>query len=254
MNSLAIDIHPGTHKIVWHIGGWYFHGDTIISTLIAGAIVLGLGFFMRARLSVRKPGKVQLFYETVVGEVERQVEEAIGLKTAAFVVPLAFALFLFIMIANWLALIPTKEYIPPPASDPNLTYALAILVIVWMHIAGVRKNGRKYYSHIFEKPRALIPLRIIEEIIKPFTLALRLFGNIFAGTIMLALIAALPWFVLWAPEVLWKLFDAFIGLIQAFIFGLLTVLYMASIRPHDEHGAEPSSTAGVIKEGTAQAH
>ena len=231
----SIHITPGEHKIIWKIGGIEFHGDTIISTLVAGALILLLGFFMRSRLSVRKPGKVQLFFELVTDQVEKQVEDSIGIRTAPWAVPLAFTLFLFILIANWLALIPTKEYIPPPASDPNLTYALALLVIITMHIAGVRRNGRKYYAHLFEKPRVLAPLRIVEEVIKPVTLSLRLFGNIFAGTIMLALIAALPAFILWAPEVIWKLFDAFIGLIQAFIFGLLTVLYLSSIKPHEEH-------------------
>ena len=246
----SIDIHPGEHKITWHAFGLTFHGDTIIATLIAGAIIVGLGFYMRSRLSVRKPGKVQLFFEVVTDQVEKQVEDSMGIKTAPWVVPLAFSLFLFILIANWLALIPTKEYVPPPAADPNLTYALALLVIVTMHVAGVRKNGAKYYAHIFEKPLVLAPLRIIEEIIKPVTLSLRLFGNIFAGTIMLALIAALPSFILWAPEVLWKLFDAFIGLIQAFIFGLLTVLYLSSIRPHEDHaehegGGQPDRTDEV---------
>jgi F-type H+-transporting ATPase subunit a len=242
IHALAtIHITPGEHKIIWYIGGIEFHGDTIISTLIAGALILLLGIFMRSRLSVRKPGKVQLFFELVTDQVEKQVEDSIGVRTAPWAVPLAFTLFLFILFANWLALIPTNEYIPPPASDPNLTYALALLVIITMHVVGIRKNGAKYYAHIFEKPRVLIPLRIVEEIIKPVTLSLRLFGNIFAGTIMLALIAALPAFVLWAPEILWKLFDAFIGLIQAFIFGLLTVLYLSSIKPHEEHGDDHSS-------------
>ena len=61
----SIHITPGEHKIIWHICGLELHGDTIISTLIAGAIILLLGFFMRSRLSMRKPGKVQLFFETV---------------------------------------------------------------------------------------------------------------------------------------------------------------------------------------------
>src|SRR6478672_5271935 len=241
----SINITPGEHKIDWHVFGLDLHGDTIISTLIAGAIVIVLGFLMRSRLSVRKPGKLQLFFETVTDQVEKQVESSIGIRTAPWVVPLAFTLFLFILTANWLALIPTKEFIPPPTADPNLTYAMALFVIITMHVAGIRINGaKKYYAHIFEKPRVLAPLRIIEEIIKPFTLALRLFGNIFAGTIMLALIAALPVFILWAPEVIWKLFDAFIGLIQAFIFGLLTVLYMASLAPHKEaHEVEPHGRA-----------
>ncbi|SHF67256.1 ATP synthase F0 subcomplex A subunit [Jatrophihabitans endophyticus] len=239
-----IDIQPGHHKIVWKLGAITLHGDTIIATVIAGAIILALGFWMRRRLSVRQPGGVQLFFETVSKQVEDQVESSMGIRTAPWVVPLAMALFLFILFANWLSLIPTKEYIPPPASDPNTTYALAILVILTMHVMGVKKNGLKYYAHIFEKPRALIPLRIVEEIVKPVTLALRLFGNIFAGTIMIAIIVALPTTVLWIPEILWKLFDAFIGLIQAFIFALLTVLYLSSLNPHASHPEEQPGTPG----------
>jgi F-type H+-transporting ATPase subunit a len=246
----SINITPGEHKIDWHVFGLDLHADTIISTLIAGAIIIILGFVMRAHLSVRKPGKLQLFFETVTDQVEKQVESSLGIRTAPWVVPLAFTLFLFILTANWLALIPTKEFIPPPTADPNLTYAMALFVIITMHVAGIRINGaKKYYAHIFEKPRILAPLRIIEEIIKPFTLALRLFGNIFAGTIMLALIAALPAFILWAPEVIWKLFDAFIGLIQAFIFGLLTILYMASLNPHEGESHEQADHHESAAEG-----
>jgi F-type H+-transporting ATPase subunit a len=153
-------------------------------------------------------------------------------------VPFAMALFLFILISNWISIIPTghhPEYAPPPASDVNLTYALAVLVIGTMHVVGIRKRGvRGYYGHLFRKPWALIPLNLVEELIKPVTLALRLFGNIFAGTIMVALIAAMPAFILWLPDIIWKLFDMFIGLIQAFIFGLLTVLYLSSIKPVEE--------------------
>ena len=147
-------------------------------------------------------------------------------------------LFLFILIANWLALIPSPgdpEYLIPPASDVNLTYALALFVIVLMHVSGVRKKGlRGYYGHLFRKPRLLIPINIIEELAKPLTLALRLFGNIFSGVIMVSLIALFPAYILWAPNVLWKLFDAFIGLIQAFIFALLTIIYFVSLSPEEE--------------------
>ena len=234
---LAIDIKPGEH-IHWHVFGVTLNGDTISGTLLAGAIIIVLGLLLRRSASTREPGGIQLFFETVVSEVERQVEDTMGVRTAPFVIPLATTLFLFILIANWIAIIPTghhPEYVPPPASDVNLTYAMAILVIVWMHIAGVRKNGvRGYYAHVFRKPRILIPLNILEEIMKPITLALRLFGNIFSGVIMVSLIAAMPAVVLWLPEILWKLFDAFIGLIQAFIFGLLTILYFSSLKPAEE--------------------
>ena len=98
----------------------------------------------------------------------------------------------------------------------------------------------------------LLPLNILEELVKPITLALRLFGNIFAGGIMLALIAGLIPHLrsLWAPNMVWKTFDMLIGAIQAFIFALLTVLYFGMAgaghgdarATHDEHDEAPTST------------
>lgn len=236
-HTVAINITPGEH-IHWKLFGLTLNGDTITGTLIAGAIIVLLGFLISRRASVRQPTKLQLAFETITQQVEKQVEDSMGVKTAPFVVPLAMTLFLFILISNLISIIPTghhPEYAPPPASDVNLTYAMALLVIGTMHVVGIRKRGlRGYYGHLFRKPRILIPLNILEELIKPFTLALRLFGNIFAGVIMVSLLAALPPLVLWAPQILWKLFDSFIGLIQAFIFALLTVLYMSSIAPQEE--------------------
>ena len=110
--------------------------------------------------------------------------------------------------------------------------ALLVMVSVWIY--GIRQKGVKgYFKHFVEPFPILLPLNILEELIKPLTLALRLFGNIFAGGIMLALIGLLPLYILWAPNLLWKLFDMAIGGIQAFIFALLTVLYfaMAGRRP-----------------------
>lgn len=235
--NLAISVEVGQHW-QWHIGGVTLNGDTVLGTIVAGLVLIGLGLLMRRRVSAREPGKIQLFFETVTSEVEARVEESLGIKTAPFVVPLAFTLFLFLLFANWIAIIPTghhPEYMPPPASDVNLTYALALLVIVLMHITGVRKKGfRGYYHHLITPTKFMLPLNIIEEIMRPVTLALRLFGNIFSGVIMVSLIALFPAYILWAPEVIWKLFDAFIGLIQAFIFGLLTVLYFGSARPAEE--------------------
>ena len=112
----------------------------------------------------------------------------------------------------------------------------------WVGVSafGIRSSGlRNYLKHFVQPFPILLPLNILEELIKPLTLALRLFGNIFAGGIMLALIGLLPAYLLWAPNVLWKLFDMAIGGIQAFIFALLTVLYFAMARGtghDDDHG------------------
>jgi len=99
-------------------------------------------------------------------------------------------------------------------------------VIIGVHIFSVRERGLKgYVKHYFQPYPIMFPLNLIEEIVKPFTLALRLFGNIFAGGIMIAIIGLIPIWGFWGPNVVWKLFDMFIGLIQAFIFALLTVIY-----------------------------
>jgi len=246
-----INIEVGKHP-EWHLFGVTLNGDTITSTLVAGAIVLGLGFWVRRKISTRQPSKTQIFFETVTDQVETQVEETMGVKTAPFVVPLAMTLFLFILFANWLSLLPVLhagegkgEYLPPPAADVNLTYALALLVIVLMHVTGVRNKGfRGYYHHLVTPSWAMLPINIIEEIVRPVTLALRLFGNIFSGTIMVALIGLFPAAILWAPDVLWKLFDMFIGAIQAFIFALLTVLYFGMMSSHDDAHEESEEARG----------
>lgn len=234
MTVAAGDIEIGQHITVT-VFGLTFNVDTILATVVAGAVVVVLGLWVSRKVSARKPNRVQLVFETVTTAVRNQVEATMGIRTAPFVVPLAIALFMFILIANWLALVPTghnPEYLPPPASDVNLAYALALLVIVWMHVTGVRKKGfRAYYHHLTQPHWVLFPINLVEEIARPITLSLRLFGNIFSGVIMVSLIALFPAYILWAPNVVWKLFDLFIGLIQAFIFALLTILYFGSVAP-----------------------
>jgi F-type H+-transporting ATPase subunit a len=219
-----------------HAGFWGFNLDTIWTTAIAGGLVLLLGFMARAYLTRdpddHVPSKLQLFWETIVDQVNKQVEDNLG-KVHPYVAPLAISLFFFILFANWLELLPTEineklHLTPAPTADTNLTYALALITMVSVWVYGIKQQGAKgYFGHFFASGPLLAPLNIIEELIKPVTLALRLFGNIFAGGIMLSLIALLPTYVLWAPNALWKLFDMAIGGIQAFIFALLTVLYFS---------------------------
>ncbi len=232
------------------LGGLTFNLDTIISTLVAAAAVLLLGFLARRALTKdpddHVPTKLQLLWETVVNQVNTQVEDNLG-KVHPFVAPLAISLFFFILFANWLEILPTElnhdtHLLPAPTADTNLTYALALVTIVSVWAYGIQQKGLKgYFKHFFEPFPVMFPLNLLEELIKPVTLALRLFGNIFAGGIMLALITLMPAYILWAPNLLWKGFDAAIGVIQAFIFALLTVLYFAMAgaghgdEHHDEH-------------------
>jgi F-type H+-transporting ATPase subunit a len=231
LNTAAVgvltEIHVGEHPRT-SLFGLEVNRDTVVSTLVAGAILIGLGLYMVSRITDGVPGKLQLAFEGLVRYVEEQVETAMGIRTAPFVVPLAVTLFAFILIANWVEIVPTHEKLISPTSDINLTAALAILVLGWVHLTGFRKKGLLGYVKSFTgAPRWLIPFRAIEEVAKPLSLALRLFGNLFAGGLMIALIGLMPSFVLWAPTVIWKLFDMFIGVIQALIFSLLTIVYFS---------------------------
>jgi F-type H+-transporting ATPase subunit a len=241
------------HHVEYTWNGMTFHLDTIWATLLAGSIVVVLGFIARWQLTKdtedHVPTKLQLVWETLVNWVTGQVEDNLG-RVNRTVVAMAVALFFFILICNWFELVPsewneqTGHLLPAPTADTNLTYAMALLVIVGVWTYGIREKGpRAYFKHFVEPFPVLLPLNIIEELVKPVTLALRLFGNIFAGGIMIALIGLLPIYVFWAPNILWKLFDMFIGGVQAFIFALLTILYfgMAGAGHGDEHHDEPEA-------------
>ena len=234
----------GSHP-TWHYGSMVFNSDTIIATLVSAAVVLLLAFLVRAKVSAESPGKLQLAFETLMSWVNETVEANLG-RLHPFVVPLAFALFIFILIANWIHFLPTEHFLVPANADTNLTYAMAFLVIIGVHIFAVKHHGIGEYLKGYLKPYPVMaPLTILEELIKPFTLALRLFGNIFAGGIMLALIGQMPFYVQWLPSLIWQLFDMFIGLIQAFIFALLTILYFGMAASghggDDDHADEGSA-------------
>jgi len=188
------------------------------------------------------------------GAVQKQVDDSIGPRGAK-VVPLALTLFIFIFTCNLFEVVgigSKLDVLPAPTSDINLPLAMALYVIVMVHRAAVRNRGvAGYAKHYFAQP---FPpklffvnafMNIIEELVKPVTLTLRLFGNLFAGGLMLSLLAAL---VAWKFgsfgviggvlsalfTVVWKLFDMAIGAIQAFIFALLTILYFDTAMAPDE--------------------
>ncbi len=238
----STDINPGEH-ITFEWLGLTWNADTMWATVLAGLVVIGLGFWMRARITSKVPSRIQIFWESITDAVTRQVEASLG-QVNPYVIHLSICLFVFILVANWFEIIPTEHNVPAPTADVNLTYALGLFVIVGVHIHSVRRRGGKgYVKHYFQPHWLLFPINLIEEIVKPFTLALRLFGNIFSGAIMLLLIGLLPSYLLWGPNALWKLFDMFIGLIQAFIFALLTILYfgIAGETHDDEHHEEPAT-------------
>lgn len=203
---------------------------TVWASALAGAIVIGVALIARARTTRGVPGRLQLALETLVEAADRRVEKATGrLDTAA--VPLAVSLFLFILVANFLRVLPgTSALIPTPTADLNLTAALAIIVVVVVHVAAVRQRGlRAYLRHYLEPSPWLLPMNLLGELVRPVTLALRLFATAFAGALIVALIGELiPAPVAPVPHVVWGLFDLGVGVMQAAIFALLALFYYES--------------------------
>lgn len=238
-------IDVGTHYTI-KVFGFTLNWDTILTSVIAGVILLGLAFYMRAKAKATGvPSKLQLIFEMVVDAVNKQVEESMGIKVAPYVVPMAVTLFLYILLCNWIGLIPSghPEHLPAPTADINLALAMAFVVVVPMHIMSIRRRRLKHYvKHYFQPYPIMFPINMIEELVKPFTLALRLFGNLISGAIMVALLALLPASVLWLPQGAWKVIDAAVGVIQAFIFALLTILYFSFAATVEGH--EPATAHG----------
>lgn len=240
-------IEVGHHETaVWPLLGTV-NVDTIMASAIAAVIVIALALYLRVKVtSTGVPGGVQLFFEAITVQMRNQIEGAIGMRIAPFVLPLAVTIFVFILVSNWLSVLPlqysdesggAKELFAPPASDINYVLALALFVFFCYHLAGFWRRG--FLGHPLRVLKGhvafLAPINLVEELAKPISLSLRLFGNIFAGGILVGLIALFPPYILWAPNAIWKAFDLFVGLIQAFIFALLTILYFSQAMEMDDH-------------------
>jgi len=127
---------------------------------------------VRRGITSGTPNKLQLLFETVVDAVQTQVKQSVG-PVPPFVVPLAVSLFTFILVANWIELIPSghhPEVLPAPTADVNLTLALALMVTVLFTMTGIRHKGFFHYTAGFFKPLPLFFIKIIEEIAKPLSL------------------------------------------------------------------------------------
>lgn len=234
--------------------------DSLISSGLAIVITLAIGFAVAYRLSHGVPGKLQLVLEFLLSYIRQQVEETLG-PTARFVIPLAATIAFYILVANWIEFFPLgiSEYLIPANSDVNQTVAMALVVFImtnWYSVSVLGISGYlRRYTKPFDAPLVIrIPfvlINIVEEIAKPLSLALRLFGNIFAGVVMIFIIIQLaPVFIAWLPLVVWKFFDVFIiGTIQAFIFMLLTIIYFGQAREgleeegHAEHRSQQPAAA-----------
>jgi F-type H+-transporting ATPase subunit a len=234
-----------------------FNYDSLISSAIAIAATIAIAFWIRSRLQAGEPSKVQAVFEWGYDQLRSLIRTNVS-NDALFIIPLAMTLFLYILIANWIEIFPLALFpvLHGANADLNQTLAMALIVIGVVQWYSVKVLGWRGYLIRFTKPFELplparivfTPLNILEELVKPVTLSLRLFGNIFAGGVMIGLIAGFGTLALPAVGtvggtiigtillIVWKAFDViFIGFIQAFIFMLLTVIYFGMAREGLEH-------------------
>jgi len=229
---LAADIKVGDHPTT-HFLGLTFNVDTMYTTLIAAALTLGFLAFVAAKATSAVPNKVQVVTELVINQTRAYIEDAVGHDVPAWLVPLGVCLFFFILFCNWLGWFPSghsPERLAPPTSDVNTVYAMTFTVVLLYTYLGIKRKGARYVGDWFTvKPAIRRPILLLEQIVNPLSLSLRLFGNIFAGGIMLAVIALLPFYLFplyGFADFGWRLFDSgLIAPIQAFIYSFLTILY-----------------------------
>lgn len=169
--------------------------------------------------------KFQNMVELLVETFEGLTASSMGKDKMGFA-PYFFTLFLFMTLANLSGLLALR----PPTADINTTFAFAMITFFLIHGNGVRRKGIGYFKGFLEPMPLLLPLNIIGELATPISLSFRLFGNILGGLIIMTLYYAMIPFVLTLglPAVLHIYFDIFSGVLQSFIFIMLSMTFVAS--------------------------
>lgn len=258
---MATETHEAdgaTGYIVHHLtslktgeGFWVFHLDTLFFSL-----VLGLAFAFVFKKAAEKavsgvPGNLQNFVEMLVEFVDTQVKDSFHGRSA-LIAPLALTIFCWVFLMNAMDLLPVDllpligsafgiEYLRVvPSTDLNGTFAMSISVFLLIIFYSVKVKGPiGFAKEMLLTPfgKWMIPfnllLKLVEELAKPISLGLRLFGNMYAGELIFILIALLPWWVQPALSFPWAVFHILIITLQAFIFMVLTIVYLSLA--HEDH-------------------
>lgn len=188
-------------------------------------VIVGLALLSWAatrRLSVDRPGRIQALAEIVVGAIEDDIRSVARRDPGSFVGLIA-TLFLFIAVANLIAVIPGVH---PPTARIETTGALAVTVFVSVHFLGIRSRGLAAYLGGFAKPAVvMLPLNIISEVTRTVSLMVRLFGNIMSGEFIIAVVVVLAGLFVPIP---FMALHIVVGLIQAYIFAVLATVFIAA--------------------------
>ncbi|MDI3327824.1 MAG: F0F1 ATP synthase subunit A [Alicyclobacillaceae bacterium] len=242
--------------VLW---GLKFNVATIGMSLLMMIIVAVLAWMGTRQMSMRSPRGLQNVLEGLYSFVRGLAEDMMGPAQAAKYTPLALTLIVYIFICNMSDMpinIITKhpDGIPAlgvepgqsvnwwvaPTANVSVTMTMSLMVILLSHGLGLKRPGR-YFKHYFEPYFFFLPLNILEEVAKFLTLGLRLFGNIFAGEVLIAVLLGIPMLFGWLPIanvptlVIWIAYSIFVGTIQSFVFTVLTLVYISQKLPHESH-------------------
>lgn len=217
-----MELHAGHHMVVQFLG-MNVNMDTIYLTWVAAILVI-IVTTLATRQRAMVPSGLQNAMEMVIEGLLSQFKETLGPKYGQ-VVSVLLTMFFFILFANEMGMLPTDGVLASPTNDLNTTVALALVSSFLVHAMALKNRGpKKHFKHFFEPFVPFVIINLMEEITKPLTLAFRLFGNILAGEILMEVLYFL---VPAGVPMIWLLFSLVIGLIQAFIFTILTTSYLA---------------------------
>ncbi len=204
--------------------------ESVVNTWILLLIVLVACILLTRGFTVENPGKRQLAVEAAVTWIRKLTHNMLGDEAAGYAW-FTSTMLVFIGLSNMSALIETAvaegyTFMKPPTKDLNVTIGLALMSILMVEIAGIKRKGVGGWLKSFTKPIAVItPINILEILIRPLSLCMRLFGNIFGGFIIMELIKILVPFAVPLPfSCFFEIFDA---LLQAYVFVFLTSIYLS---------------------------
>jgi F-type H+-transporting ATPase subunit a len=257
LQNLTLGVHPdGTIGIAHgaaearEMGFWAIHLDTMFWSIGLGVLFLYFFYKAASKATSGVPGKWQNFVEMIIEFIDHNVRGTFTAKND-LVAPIALTLFVWILLMNFMDLVPV-DWIPllakeigipymkvVPTTDPNATFGLAIAVFVLMIYYNIKEKGfGGFFGELAFQPfpKWMFPVNLLLEgvslLSKPISLALRLFGNLYAGEMIFILIALLySGGLMWgiaggALQWAWAVFHLLIVLLQAFIFMILTIVYL----------------------------
>lgn len=218
--------------------GLNFNLSNVLMITVSSVIVFLLAIACTKSLQLRPTG-MQNFLEWVMDFVKNIIGSTMDWKTGGRFLTLGMTIIMYVFVSNMLGLpfsvsVNGTLWWKSPTADPTVTLTLAVMIVGLTHYYGIKLNGVRAYGKTFFSPLPfLFPFKIIEEFANTLTLGLRLYGNIYAGEILFALLAGLGTSSFFGglgaaiPMLAWHGFSVFVGSIQAFIFTMLTMVYMA---------------------------